>query len=98
MKLPWQLLIWTLVAAGFQPADAARPPVRIEQLRVGMTPKQVRALLGPPQRVARQIFYQCSLEQWVYDRPLACRIAFVCRLGREPQIQSVHPATKEQQR
>ena len=46
----WRLLPFALVVlAAAGPATAApRPPVRIEQLRVGMTPKQVRALLGPP--------------------------------------------------
>jgi hypothetical protein len=88
------LLALALVAVGVQPA-ATRPPVRLEQLRVGLTPRQVRELLGPPQRVARQIFYQGYLEQWVYERPLPCRIDFLHRLGKEAQIQSVHPLSNQ---
>ena len=54
----------------------------------GKGPAAVRDRLGPPQRVARQVFYQCYLEQWVYDG--VCRVEFVCPLGREAQFQSIH--------
>lgn len=74
-----------------------RPPVRLEQLHVGMTPREVRVLLGAPQHIARQFFYQCRLEQWTYEEPLPCRIAFVCRLGKEAQIQSVQAITSGKQ-
>jgi hypothetical protein len=76
-------------------ADAPRPPVRIEQVRACKTPAEVRRLLGAPAHVARQIFSQCYLEQWIYEKPLACRVEFICRLGKEVQIQSVHPITSD---
>lgn len=62
---------------------------RLDQLRPGLTPEQVRNLLGPPTRVARQILYHRYFEQWFYDRPFNVRVEFECRRGQEPQIQSV---------
>ena len=66
------------------------PTVRMEQLRQCKTPKEVRQLMGrPPDRIARQIFYRGRVEQWVYDRPLPCRIEILYQLGEDPLIQSI---------
>jgi hypothetical protein len=62
--------------------------------RVGMTARQVRDRLGPPARVARQIYSQTILEQWIYERPEPLRLDLRHRLGQEPLIESVRPAAK----
>jgi len=54
----------------------------------GKNPREVREEIGPPQRVARQVFYQGQLEQWVYEG--ICRVDFLRPLGKEPQFQGVH--------
>lgn len=62
------------------------PP--IAKLQHGMTPEQVRRLLGAPKRVARQILYRRYREQWIYDAPISIRLTFECRRGRKPQLLS----------
>jgi hypothetical protein len=75
--------------AGQDPPD--RPEAPVSRLRPGMTQTEVRRLLGPPPRSARQILYRRYLEQWVYDAPQAVRIEFDCIRGQEPQILTVQP-------
>ncbi|MBI1916098.1 MAG: hypothetical protein HYS12_15400 [Planctomycetes bacterium] len=58
----------------------------------GKNPREVRDLIGPPQRIARQLFYQGRLEQWTYDD--LCRVEFLCPLGKEAQFQGVHSLSK----
>lgn len=76
-------------------ADPAKPdaPPEPNKLPAGTSQAEVRRLLGPPKRVARQILYRRYLEQWVYDGPNAVRIEFDCVRGKEPQILTVHPLT-----
>jgi SmpA / OmlA family len=69
------------------------PAVDLNRLRPGMTQDEVRRLLGPPKRVARQILYRRYLEQWVYEGGNAVRIEFDCVRGKEPQILTVHLLT-----
>jgi hypothetical protein len=57
-----------------------------------MPAAEVRRLLGPPKRIARQILYGRYLEQWTYDDP-ALRIEFDWRKGQEKQILTVQPLT-----
>jgi hypothetical protein len=81
---------------GMPPGKAAEPDlpaVDLARLRPGMTQAEVRGLLGPPKRVARQILYRRYLEQWVYEGAHAARIEFDCVRGKEPQILTVHPLT-----
>jgi hypothetical protein len=88
-----------LLLAGWLPsgraADAGKPeaPPDPAKLPKGMSQAEVQRLLGPPQRVARQILYRRYLEQWVYEGPNAVRIEFDCVRGKEPQILTVHPLT-----
>ena len=63
-------------------------PPELEQFFRDKNPQQVRELLGRPQRVARQIFYQGHLEQWVYED--VCRVVFHAPLGMEAHFQGVH--------
>jgi hypothetical protein len=90
-----------LNTTGAMPLDPSEPATtlpaaerreRIEQVRPGLSAEQVRQLLGPPQRVARQVLYHRYFEQWVYDAPLNLRIEFECRRGQQIQVQSVQAA------
>ncbi|HKB35739.1 MAG TPA: hypothetical protein VKD72_04750 [Gemmataceae bacterium] len=64
----------------------------LEQFFRDKNPQQVRELLGPPQRIARQIFSQGRLEQWVYED--VCRVVFHTPLGMEAHFQSVHSLSR----
>jgi hypothetical protein len=64
----------------------------LEQFFRGKNPQEVRKLLGRPQHVARQIFYQGHLEQWVYED--VCRVVFHTSLGMEAHFQSVHSLSR----
>ena len=67
----------------------AQPPGDRTAVRRGMTPAEVRQMLGPPARVARQILFRRHLEQWVYDQPEAVRVEFNCVRGEEPYVLTV---------
>jgi hypothetical protein len=58
----------------------------VEKVRPGMNFDQVRDLLGPPRRIARQVLYQRYLEQWLYESPLPLRLEFDCRRGQPPAL------------
>jgi hypothetical protein len=71
----------------------AQPAADRAVVRRGMTPAEVRQILGPPARVARQILFRRHLEQWIYDQPEAARVEFNCVRGEEPYVLTVaHPA------
>jgi hypothetical protein len=73
--------------------DSARTPVAtkdLESVRVGMTATKVRKLLGPPERISRQVLYQRSVEQWSYTSPEPFLIHFDCTRSQEPIVRSVH--------
>jgi hypothetical protein len=57
-----------------------------------MTPADVRQLLGPPHRVARQILYHRYLEQWVYDTPGTPQIEFDNSRGQATRLVITSPA------
>lgn len=63
--------------------DAPRP---FAQLKRGMTPQQVRQLVGAPKHIARQIFYHHYREQWLYDAASPVRLTFDCPRGQKPQL------------
>jgi hypothetical protein len=78
---------------GWVPMKAAQPQDRHPGpggIQIGMTAGEVRPLLGPPKRVARQVLFRRYIEQWTYDRPLALCINFNCIKGQEPHVLSVH--------
>jgi hypothetical protein len=39
----------------------------LQQRGLGLSPPEVRQLLGPPQRIAYQLIYRQQIEQWAYD-------------------------------
>lgn len=89
---PGAVLLGVLIGAPGAGADKPAPDAKDggREARPGMTAAQVRELLGPPKRVAREILYARYVEQWTYDDP-PVRIEFDWRKGQEKQIQTVHP-------
>jgi hypothetical protein len=75
-----------LLAGGAGPQR--REPAEASQLRLGMTPAEVRQTLGPPNHVARQILYHRYLEQWIYNAPRSMRVEFDCPRGRPASLLS----------
>jgi hypothetical protein len=69
-----------LAAAGPAAAPGDQPVTR------GQSPATVRARLGPPLRVNRQILLGRHLEQWVYEDPKSLRVEFNCVRGEEPYV------------
>jgi hypothetical protein len=59
------------------------------KLQRGMTPDQVRDLVGAPKLIARQILYHRYREQWVYDTSTPIRLTFDCSRGQLPQLLSL---------
>jgi hypothetical protein len=81
----WQSIAARLVLAGAALAPArAAPPER--PVTRGQSPAEVRARLGPPARVSRQILFGRHLEQWAYDDPQPIRVEFSCVRGEEPYV------------
>ncbi len=65
------------------PDNPMRP---FAKLKRGMSPEQVRELVGPPKRIARQILYHRYREQWLYETNQPVRLLFDCPLGQLPQL------------
>ncbi len=98
------LLLASLSQAAGQPPPEALPSFapdrpltdaertdRLKHVQPGMSPAQVRQLLGPPGRTARQILYHRAYEQWLYETPFAVRLEFEHVRGQEPHLLSVQP-------
>lgn len=65
---------------------------RIAALEPGLSPEQVRRLIGDPRHTGRQILYHRCLEQWLYEGSFSLRLEFDWPRGQEPRLQSVQPA------
>jgi hypothetical protein len=52
----------------------------------GQSPVEVRARLGPPGRVSRQILLGRHVEQWVYTDPRPVWVEFSCVRGDDPYV------------
>ncbi len=68
--------------------DKDDPVPDFGKLKRGMTPEQVRQLVGAPRQIARQILYHRYREQWIYDTAVPVRITFDCPRGQNPQLLS----------
>lgn len=70
------------------PADKDQEGARrsFAELKRGMTPQQVRQLVGAPKHISRQIFYHRYREQWLYDAAVPVRLTFDCPRGQKPQL------------
>lgn len=69
-------------------AQEENPARRFDKLERGLTPEQVRQIVGSPKQVARQIFYHRYREQWHYDSSVPVRLTFDCPRGQKPQLLS----------
>jgi hypothetical protein len=76
-----------------KPLPEAERAERLEQVKAGLSPDQVRHLLGSARRNARQILYHRAREQWVYEAPFSVRLEFEYVRGQEPRLLSVQPTT-----
>jgi hypothetical protein len=88
-----QELHFRQMEAGWVAEDEAAPTDRkagLARVRVGLTAKEVRQLLGRPARTARQILDRRYREQWIYDAPASLRIDFDCLRGQEPRVIALH--------
>ena len=72
--------------AGDKAPEGIAQPRAFAKLQRGMTPEEVRTLVGSPKRIARQIFYHRYREQWMYDAPISIRLTFDCRRGQKPEL------------
>jgi hypothetical protein len=70
--------IFALVAATL---SFGRQPAAIDDPLKGMTPDQVRARLGQPERIQRIAVQGMFLEQWSYNSPTPTYINFRLRSG-----------------
>ena len=52
----------------------------------GQSPAEVRARLGPPLRVSRQVLFGRHVEQWAYEEPRPFRVEFNCVRGEDPYV------------
>ena len=76
--------IWALVFA--QPLRTeSRELASLESIRRGMTQVEIRAILGPPRRISRQILFRRHLEQWHFEEP-AGWVQFDCPRGEEAVV------------
>jgi hypothetical protein len=101
------LSLGTAFALSIDPPRAEAPPGSARELtpqqreglrtklKHGLSPEQVRDVLGPPHRVARQVLFHRSLEQWVYGPPYDFRLEFDCSRGQKAQLLSVHSLRPE---
>jgi hypothetical protein len=59
------------------------------EVRPGMTVAQVRAALGAPGAVSRQVVAHRAIEQWHYGGDVGLRLTFDCRRGKPPVLETV---------
>ena len=57
-------------------------------VRRGMTRDEVKAVVGPPQHVSRQLLFRRHIEQWRYDDPPRL-VEFNCVRGEEQYVLQV---------
>lgn len=91
------LLLAAAPAPDFPPFDQGKPlpeaerPGRLAAVEPGLSPDQVRRLIGQPRAICWQILYHRCLEQWLYDSIFPVRLEFDCPRGQEPRLLSVQP-------
>lgn len=70
-------------------AEPLAPKEKMVHIHPGMTAEEVRNLLGPPQRIARQILYRRHLELWIYEMPAPLWIEFNFVKGQDSRVINV---------
>jgi hypothetical protein len=75
-----------------KPLTEAEFLARTKDLHPGLSPTEVTQLLGAqPRKKARQILFQRSLEQWIYEYPtFVLRLDFDFPRGQQPRLLTVH--------
>lgn len=63
-----------------------KAPNKVAALAAGLTSDEVRAKLGPPNRISRQILAHRVREQWHYDQPIGLRLEFDSPRGQVPRL------------
>jgi hypothetical protein len=86
--------VWVIFLSNLLPTSGQEvvPLGKVEQLRVDMTAREARTLVGRPVTMARQVFYQGYLEQWIYERPESFRLDVLYRHGEVPKVMAIHRA------
>jgi hypothetical protein len=67
----------------------------LEQRGLGLSPPEVRRLLGSPRHFAVQILYRRQIERWSYDQPATLWLTFICTDGQTVRLQHVHSLSSE---
>jgi hypothetical protein len=62
---------------------------RLQQRGLGLSPPEVRQLLGPPQRIAYQLIYRQQIEQWAYEGSLKIWAIFIYTDSHVQRLQKV---------
>ena len=83
--------VYQLLPAWKRTASAA-DLIRLTQLlpQTVSTPAELRQVLGPPVRVARQMIHRRYLEQWTYGSPGGLCALWDYPRGLEPRLTAVH--------
>jgi len=74
-----------------QPLSEVERAQRLTAVEPGLSPDQVRRLIGAPRATSRQVLYHRCLEQWLYESPFSVRLEFDRPRGQEPRLLSVQP-------
>jgi hypothetical protein len=77
--------------SGAAARQTAKKHPLIDSLRFGMTPNEVKKLLGEPAYVSRQILHRRHIETWIYDQANLEFVEFEYVRGEEPRLLNVHP-------
>ena len=62
----------------------------------GLSPEDVRRLVGLPQRISFQVLYGRQVEQWTYERPNQLWLTFTCTKDHTPVLQNVRSSSAKQ--
>ena len=74
--------------------SAEQPPAGADSLRLGMSPKQVRDILGEPMNVSRRIILNRTHEQWHYNK-LRLRLSFDHPRGASAVLVRISPTERK---
>jgi hypothetical protein len=102
MRFARRVLAVVLVSAAILPnlTTADDPALRSDEprglagkIQRGTSAGEVRRLLGPPKRTARQLLYRRAIEQWRYEEPARMLIDFEHTKGQDARVLSVRKTT-----
>ena len=82
------LFLFASLVVGLSVGRAKPAGPSAEPIRLGLSPREVLALLGPPQDVSRQILLYRTVEQWHYAHPTR-RLQFDWLRGQTPILKAI---------